>query len=212
MNCFKESNDGFAISTESTTSASTGHRGCDDDNSSKSFAEERRKRANDRLPLVLVLVAGVFMALAFIVFGIRAVELRKKSAFERHADDFSQKFMTSLRDFEVSALWIHQACRERDTRGGQGTNRQNWTGSHCSREDFADLTRYLASTGLRFGKVAWAPNVTNDLRAAVEQETSEFVAINYPNSTYTGFQGLAPNPSDMWEEFIPREEAEYYFP
>jgi len=147
----------------------------------------------------LMIVMGAAASGCFLYLGISSAEDDTKDSFDRRAHDLSKEIVSSWRDYETAALWIHEACRD-------------WRDGSFTRADFRVLHNYIISGGLDFFLAEWVPNITHTERPALEAEAAAYYA-NDTNVDYKGFVGLEMNPNDPEEIGIfPRSVEPVYFP
>lgn len=148
---------------------------------------------------VLVVMLGAMASGGFLYLGITSAHKQEEERFERHAHDLAKEIISSWRDYETAALWIHESCRD-------------WRTGSFTRQDFRVLYNYLIAGGLDFFLAEWVPNITHAERPILEAEAAAYYA-NDPNVEYKGFVGIQPNPNNP-EEFglFPRTDEPIYFP
>lgn len=148
---------------------------CLADSSSSSSRPFHKNRSVLILVLIILVGAGSFASI--LGLGIKAAHRDQESRFEQVADDLLHKFESALVEYEVAALWLHQACFAEDL-------------LLKSHEEVHSVYRYLLSTGLEFQAVSFAMNVTHEERPATENATRDFITQNHPDVKYEGFSGL----------------------
>ena len=150
----------------------------------------------------LVVLTGALAAAGFLTMGIRGANQSVEDSFERSAEDMAKEVEVAWADFERSALWIHDACR-------------NWRGDNYTQHDFDILFNYITSDGLEFFSAVWVPNVTHDERDALEQVGAEMWS-DEPLVNYTGFTGQEPSMDPVTGNptltQTSRSEQPFYFP
>lgn len=150
----------------------------------------------------LVVLVGALAAAGFLTIGIRAANQGVEDSFERSAEDMAKEVEVAWADFERSALWIHDACR-------------NWRGDNYTQHDFDILFNYITSDGLEFFSAVWVPNVTHDERDALEQMGAEMWS-DQPLVNYSGFTGQEPSMDPVTGSptlaQTSRSEQPFYFP
>lgn len=157
--------------------------------------------------IVLVLAVGIIASTAFGVIGIRGAKNDQELRFQKRASDLTHAVQSTWIDYVTAALWVHEGCRgSRDNANSPGGT------DFCSREDFFELHEYITAGGLDFQVVIFAPYVTHEQRAALEEEASEFYRQNYPHLNYTGFQQFAGGVPTYEFQFERRDDQEFYVP
>jgi hypothetical protein len=118
----------------------------------------------------------VLHPLLFIAIGITALEQAQAGLFDSRSMEIATSLESSWLSYEVAGLHVHEAARSRN----------------ISRREFRELYEYLISSGLAFQVTSFNPNVTNDERPALEEESRQFYANNYPDlvPNYQGIVGL----------------------
>ena len=150
---------------------------------------------------VLILVVGGAASAAFIAIGITASDQSQAGLFDSRSMEIASSLESSWMSYEVAGLTVHEAARSRN----------------ISRKEFRELYEYIKSTGLVFQVTSFNPNVTNAERPALEEESRQFYADNYPDLVpdYQGIVGLEPNDpknGTAGTSIQPRSEQAYYFP
>ena len=159
--------------------------------------EKTTKRT--RIVALLVVLMGAAAGASFLYLGITSANNDSTDSFERRASDMAKEIDGSWSDYESSALWIHESCR-------------NWRTDNFNRTDFEVLYNYLISGGLEFFAAEWIPNVTHAERAALEEEGMVGWG-GVEGANYTGIVGQEPDPDHPGELIMaPRSEQPFYFP
>jgi hypothetical protein len=174
----------------------------DDDDASAVGKDRQDMRKSDRRTWIIaffVVLMGTAATGCFLYVGLSSAQTSEQERFERHAEELSKEIVSSFRDYETAASWIHEACRE-------------WRDGSYTRKDFRVLYNYIIDGGLDFFLAEWVPNITNAERPALEVEATAYYA-NDTNVDYNGFLGLGPNLENP-EEFglFPSPEQPVYFP
>ncbi|CAB9502360.1 sensor kinase/phosphatase LuxQ [Seminavis robusta] len=139
----------------------------------------------------LIVLVGAIASVAFYSMGIVSVKREQESLFERRATDITKSIQNAWNQYEVFGLWIQESCFSPLSE----TNHDTIAGRMglCSREKFALLIESVNSRGLEFKAVGMIPNVTDDNRAGLEEESRAYYAEHYPKVDYNGFVGFVPN-------------------
>ncbi|KAL7571854.1 hypothetical protein ACA910_002930 [Epithemia clementina (nom. ined.)] len=148
---------------------------------------------------MIILVMGAAASACFFYLGLSSARNDESDNFDRRASDLSKEIVSSMRDYEMAALWIHEACH-------------GWREGNYTRDDFLVLYNYIVSGGLDFYMAEWVPNISSVERPDIEQEAAEYWAdVSYVD--YQGIVGLGPNPEDGTQYGIfNRSEQPFYFP
>ena len=164
----------------------------------------------------LVVLIGAAASSAFLALGITSAQQTASDSFQQRALKVATEIEKSWQDYDMAALWIHNACRE-------------WRTNNYTRDDFGLLYHYIRSLPLEFYGMNWVPNVTHDERAAMEQEGKTGWLLSaeeeedeeewrdkgvYDDAIpYSGFMGMEPDPKIPGElVFTKRSEQPWYFP
>lgn len=143
---------------------------------------------------------------------MRSTANDRRLRLEKKSSDIVTAVKTAWDDYRYAVLWIQEACRRQDGRS-MTFQSQNSTYSMCSRLDFRNLYEYLLGGGLEFQYIAFAPNVTGDLRPAFEQEARDYYSVARPDLEYSGFIGSRFDPnSPTLASFAYRTPQPFYFP
>ena len=143
----------------------------------------------------MVVILGAVATAAFSTLGITAAVSKEDETFVQDARSLVQQIEIAMKDYEVAALWIHQAC----------------TSDNITHVEFRELYEQILSTGIDT-QIEFLPRVTHEDRPRYEQEMKEFLAEYYPYVDYPGFVGLEPNPETGELELLPRSEQDVYWP
>jgi CHASE1-domain containing sensor protein len=147
--------------------------------------------------LAISLMVAVGVSAVFLAFGLTGNNKEENDQLDRRASEFVAQIAGAWRDYEVAGLWVQESCRQET----------------ISREDFHSLYLNLRSTGLEFQVTSFNPNTTLVEREALEQESRDFYAGNYPDlSPYRGIVGLEPNEETGGLSVQSRSEQPFYFP
>jgi hypothetical protein len=154
----------------------------------------------DTAPPILFPLLIVFLGLVVgaTVLGLDIPHQMQAQAerFYKVADESFIRFESSLDDYKVSGMWLHQAC-----------NHKNMTF-----EEFRGVYQHITWTGLEFQGVACGFNVTTwSQRAFYEDQSSAYLGKYYPTPAYPGFNGAIMNPISGEVEFGPLPNASSYF-
>ena len=144
----------------------------------------------------LVIFLGSAATAAFGGLGISSAIVAADKDFDRSASVLIRQVEMAWKDYEVAALWTHQAC----------TSHKDF-----SHQDFRELYEQLRSTGIDV-QIEFVPNVTHAQRAEYEEQTRAYYAKEYPYIDYKGFVGLEPVNGTGEIALVPRSDAEFYFP
>ncbi|CAB9521509.1 Receptor-type guanylate cyclase gcy [Seminavis robusta] len=158
---------------------------------------------NDRktrcVSLLLILI-GAIVSVSFLYVGITKDRQLEAESFEDLANHTAQEVSDVMAEFESSALWIHESCR-------------NWRADNFTRRDFAILYNYLVVGGLDMYAAEWIPNITHDQRPRIEAEGQTGWGSVEGVEDYQGFTGYEPDPNNTGELIVaPRSEQPFYFP
>jgi len=162
-------------------------------------ATRRRRRRRRRSPTeiaIMIALLGTGAAAAFLVLGILSAAAVTSQDFAQAAVGLVQQIHMAYMDYEVAALWTHQAC----------TSQQNMT--HV---EFRELYEQIASTGIDV-QIEFLPYVAHADRPLYEQRMQTFVNEYYPHVDYQGFVGLEPVPNTTELDLLPRSVAPFYYP
>ncbi|CAB9511705.1 Receptor-type guanylate cyclase gcy [Seminavis robusta] len=152
-----------------------------------------------KLVAFLVVLVGAIASGSFLYIGITNSKHDVEDNFERRASDMAKEIDGAWADYDSSALWIHESCR-------------NWRTSNFTREDFEVLYNYLISGGLEFFAAEWVPNITHAERPAIEAEGKVGWA-GVEGINFTGLVGQEPDPDHPGELMMaPRSKQDWYFP
>lgn len=149
-------------------------------------------------PLVLcLLISTVGLGIAATVLSMIIPEQRQNQAdkFYTVADEAFIRFETSIDDYRVSGLWVHQAC----------LNRQ------MSFLKFREVYEYIISTGLDFQAISCGRNVSSSERSSYEAQSRRFLAQNYPEFDYVGFTSVELNRTTNIPEHGPASSKSFYY-
>jgi signal transduction histidine kinase/CheY-like chemotaxis protein len=143
-------------------------------------------------------LGGCVASTSFLTFAITAAISQQATLFNNRAGDLMDEIDFAWRDYEVAGLWVHEACRKRDT----------------TRLEFTELYESLMFTGLDFQAISFNPNVTHDERNDLESEARAYYKAVYPDFFYPGFVGLEPDPHNPNgpPTVQPRSNQSFYFP
>jgi hypothetical protein len=144
------------------------------------------------LPLLIVIV-GLCIGGTVLGLDIPNQVESQNERFLKVADEAFLKLQYSLDDYQVSGLWLHQSCRNRN----------------LSHERFRVLYEYITSTGLDYQAVSCALNVSADERLLYENQSRAYLAENYPSATYIGFTSLV-SPADPPELMVMPNVSHYF--
>jgi len=138
--------------------------------------------------------SGVILGL-----GLSAAKADQSQRFEKIAGDLLSSFERAFEDYQLGALWLHQA-----------ENRQ------MSHEEFRDIYEYMNQSGIVLEAIGVVRNVTHDEREALENQTRAFLETKFPAIfPLLGYQGFYELKYDT-ETFQPtrerRSEQPFYFP
>jgi len=150
-------------------------------------------RTRWRIPFMIVVI-GIAVSASFITLGFTSEDHDQESEFLSKAAVYPTFFQDILDDYQVAALWAHQAARHGD----------------LSRERFRDVYDHISVTGLQFQSIEYLPRVTHDRREAYEADSREYFAKSHPNQEYKGFTGLEYTP-DGRHSVSRRSEQEFYY-
>jgi signal transduction histidine kinase/CheY-like chemotaxis protein len=147
--------------------------------------------------LFLILLVGVFASSLFLVLGVRSAKEEVEDNFVRQASDVIQQTEQVWEDYQTLAMWMHQACYERQ----------------ITRPKFREIQTYMNATGLEFQAVCCAHNISSPAeRAAAEAEASAYYSENHPDMVYEGITGLEPDPETGLFSPRYRSQQPFYFP
>jgi hypothetical protein len=165
----------------------------------------------DRTVIFAALIAliGAGASGAFLALGISGANRDQHLRFEEHATEVIKAVQARWNDYEVAALWVHEACRSTSDHPKTTHGFLNM----CSREHFHELYEYLRAGGLDFEAVSFIPTIAHENRGALEQEAREYYRENYPDVKYrgiTGYEWIGPKKHDYIG--ISRSEQPFYYP
>lgn len=147
--------------------------------------------------LILIVLVGVFASSLFLVLGVRSAKEEVEDNFVRQASDVVQQTERVWEDYQTLAMWMHQACYERQ----------------ITRPKFREIQTYMNATGLEFQAVCCAHNISSPTeRAAAEAEASAYYSENHPDMVYEGITGLEPDPETGLFSPRYRSQQPFYFP
>ena len=197
---------GFDASTNGTTGSSSATSSTDDD----SLTSCTSWRVSS--PLILIAVLGAGISAAFVATGVSGAYRDQRLQFEKHAGELVSSVASTWTDYRLGGLWVQEACRSTRKSHQEVIHHNNVSlPTMCSRDDFRDLFEYMKTGGLDFRNIAYAPNVTHEYRAAMEEEAASYYREQYPNFNYTGFMGFDPTPENPRAYGVmPRKP--FYFP
>lgn len=153
-------------------------------------------------PIVLMVIfLGFAATAAFLGLGISSARSASQEAFEQSAAVLIQQVEIAWKDYEVAALWTHQAC----------TSHEDF-----AHQEFRELYEHLASTGID-AQIEWVPKVAHAQRQEMERQSREYYAKEYPGVVdYKGFVGIEPivvdNVTSGETGLLPRSDADFYYP
>jgi signal transduction histidine kinase len=166
----------------------------DNSRSSRSLSQSSlmalRQRGSSILG-ALIIVLGILTSGSFLGIGISAALEQIEDDFARGALDTESKVADAFEDYVYAASIVHARCRHNFTR-----------------TDFLELYEYVASSGLKFKAVQFAPNISHADRPEAEAEARAFYAAKYPDVDYYGFRGFNTPDSGL----VPRSNQSFYFP
>jgi hypothetical protein len=140
----------------------------------------------------LIALIGAGVNSAFLALHISGANEGEDLLFEEHATELISTVKDRWDDYEVAALWVHEACRSNPE--------HNSSLKICSREYFHDLNEYLREGGLDVEAVSFIPTVAHENRHALEAESREYYRDNYPGVNYygiTGYELIGPDEYDF---------------
>jgi signal transduction histidine kinase/CheY-like chemotaxis protein len=162
-------------------------RKCLKGNSSPCTSQRRQSQGGARttkLIATLIIFIGTGACGLILAFGITAAKGDQRQQFNIIATETVRQFELVWEQYELAALWIHQATRSMDS----------------PRKEFLELYEYLG-TNLDFQGIAYIRNVSLAERPFVEAETRRiysdfpyyqgFVEVNTTSNT---LQQLGPRP------------------
>ena len=191
-----------AEESESYSASYTATSNSSDQIKEQSMNIERTAKRSFIVALCVVLM-GAAASAGFLYIGIATANKKQEESFERRASDLANEIESSWRDYETTALWIHESCR-------------NWRTSNFTHRDFRILYEYIVSGGLDFNAAEWVPNVTHAERETIENAGYElfYVQPELPFENYRGFQGFEPNPENPDELVLLSQSSkqDFYFP
>ena len=144
----------------------------------------------------LVIFLGTAATAAFLGLGISSAVMAAHKDFDRSASVLIQQVEIAFKDYEVAALWTHQAC----------TSHEGF-----SHQDFRELYERLYSTGID-AQIEFLPNVTHAQRAEYEEQARAYYAKEYPYIDYKGFYGQESVNGTAEKTWVLRSDAKFYFP
>ncbi|CAB9507914.1 respiration control sensor protein ArcB [Seminavis robusta] len=157
-------------------------------------------KIRQRIGLVvsLLLLVGAAAGATLIGVGTSSAQKEQQKEFERLAVDAANQVDVALKDYLQTALWVHQACLQRDT---------------MNHVDFRHVYQYVASTGLSFQSIGLARKVVSETeRASLENQTRAFLAEQYPVTPYKGFVGNQFDPASGVRSIGVRRWQTFYYP
>ena len=164
-----------------------------------SVVSSRTKQRWKRNPLqiaTLIMGLGLVATTAFLILGMTSAASTQEKAFARNADTLTDQLRIAWMDYEVAALWTHQAC----------SSTPNMT--HVQ---FRELYEQIASTGIDV-QVEFLPLVLHEDRRQYEERMRNFLLEHYPYVDYQGFVGLEPVDEEGNLDLLPRSDAPFYYP
>ena len=129
---------------------------------------------------VLISLLGIGIAATILVIDIPEQQESQQIKFRKVADEANLRLKSSHNDYEVSGLWVHQACRDR----------------RMSFSEFRGVYQYITSTGLEFLEVSCALNASRSERLEYEKQSDAYLTSHYRNYyyRYIGCNGYERNP------------------
>lgn len=146
----------------------------------------------------LIIAVGLACAVAFSVVSIRSDRSDQQLRFEKQADSVAQSIHSRWEDYEMVAMWINQAFRDKE----------DTSSFSQARKEFEVLYKYVLANGLEVQSISYVPNVTNSVREALEEESREYYNRTLPGYSYRGFTGLGPG----YKSVEVRPTQPFYFP
>lgn len=128
---------------------------------------------------VLISVLGIGIAATLLGIDIPQQHEAQINKFRKVADEANLRMKSALNDYEVSSLWLHQACRDR----------------RMSFSEFRGVYQYITWTGLEFLQVSCGINVSQSERQYDEKQSEAYLTSHYPSFyyRYAGFHGFEFN-------------------
>ena len=155
----------------------------------------------------LILVIGSATSAAFLTMGIKGTQRDQDLRFERHASEFVKAFQARWTDYEVAAMWAHEACRSTADQVKKLAGRI----SLCTRQDFSELYLYLLQGGLPFNFVSFLTMIFDPERSILEEESRVYHAEHHPDFAYRGVTGYVRDEGTPFHfHESPREEQAFY--
>ena len=146
---------------------------------------------------VLISLLGIGIAATILAIDIPEQQESQQNKFRKVADEANLRLKSSLNDYEVSGLWVHQACRD----------------LRMSFSEFRGVYQYITSTGLEFLEVSCALNASQSERQEYEKQSDAYLTSHYPNYyyRYIGFNGYELNPRTGEYDLGPMSNKSYYY-
>lgn len=159
------------------------------------------------------LLLGVAASATVLMVGIPGVHKDSEQAFLHEAQQLASVMAFSWKNYETSALWIHESCHYSTNNDTPLTNTTiSALGGFCSRAKFHHIYEHIHSTGQEFVAMQYIPKVTHSLRGHLEEESRQFMLQHKADFPYKGIQDYLAYPNATFQGIVPSPERPSYFP